>query len=181
MLQHIFNAVLRNTGQAVKQVVIGRPVNFQGAGGEADNRRALAILTDAAHVCGVQEVAFLFEPMAAALELEARKDVVTTVLVVDIGGGTTDCSFIRIGPSRLSRLDRSDDVLGHSGERIGGNDYDQLLAFRGLTPALGLAGKRSNGLPLPNHLFMDAVSINDVNAQQRFYSLVTRAQILRYR
>ncbi len=180
MMQHIFNAVGAHTGKSVDHVVIGRPVNFQGAGGEADNRRALAILTDAAKACGVLEVSFLFEPMAAALELEARQNAETTVLVVDIGGGTTDCSFIRIGPSRRTRLDRSDDILGHSGERIGGNDYDQLLAFHGLTPALGLGGKRSNSLPLPNHLFMDAVSINDINAQQRFYSAATREQMQRY-
>jgi hypothetical chaperone protein len=185
MLQHIFNALKTHTkrthtGQSVDHVVIGRPVNFQGAGGEADNRRALAILTDAAKACGVQDVAFLFEPMAAALELEARQRTEATVLVVDIGGGTTDCSFIRIGPSRRARLDRSEDILGHSGERIGGNDYDQLLAFHGLMPALGLGGKRANGLPLPNHLFMDAVSINDVNAQQRFYSAALREQMHRY-
>ncbi len=91
MMQHIFNALVRHTGQAVEQIVIGRPVNFQGAGGEADNQRALAILSDAARACGVRDVAFLFEPMAAALELEARQNSETTVLVVDIGGGTTDC------------------------------------------------------------------------------------------
>jgi hypothetical chaperone protein len=180
MMQNIFNAAARQGGKPLESVVIGRPVNFQGAGGETDNRRALTILEDAAKACGVRQVAFLFEPMAAALELERRQNVETTVLVVDIGGGTTDCSFIRIGPSRRDRLDRSDDVLGHSGERFGGNDYDQLLGFHGLMPSLGLGGLRSDGLPLPNHLFMDAVSINDVNAQQRFYSSATREQLVRY-
>ena len=180
MLQHIFSTTARHRGEDIRQVVIGRPVNFQGAGGESDNRRALSILEDAAKACGVQDVAFLFEPMAAALELEARQNAETTVLVVDIGGGTTDCSFIRIGPSRRDRTERGDDVLGHVGERIGGNDYDQLLAFHALMPALGQGGIRTNGLPIPNHLFMDAVSINDVNAQQRFYAQATRDQLLRY-
>ncbi len=39
---------------------------------------------------------------------------------------------------------------------------------------------RKDGLPLPNHLFMDAVAINDINAQQRFYSAATGEQIRRY-
>lgn len=39
---------------------------------------------------------------------------------------------------------------------------------------------RDNGLPVPNHLFMDAVSINDVNAQQRFYDASTAEQLQRY-
>ena len=161
------------SGESVRQVVIGRPINFQGAGGEEENRHALAMLVEAAHDAGFEEVAFLYEPMAAAMEYEARLDREECVLVLDIGGGTTDCSFVRVGPSRRGSTERAADILGHAGERIGGNDYDQLLALRAFMPLLGFGDDLQSGLPIPNTYFVDAVSTNDVNAQQRFYSRKT--------
>ena len=50
--------------------MIGRPINFQGAGGEEENRNALAMLVEAALRAGFADVEFLFEPMAAAMEYE---------------------------------------------------------------------------------------------------------------
>ena len=180
MIANILDRAQQYAGEAVDQVVIGRPVNFQGAGGDDDNGRALAMVEEAAREAGFEEVAFLFEPMAAAMELEARLTRERLVLVVDIGGGTTDCSFVRIGPKRRDRLDRSDDVLGHTGERLGGNDYDQMLGFHALMPQLGLGTYLKNGLPIPNVICMDAVSINDVNMQQRFYGAELRTRLKDY-
>ena len=154
----------------IPQVVIGRPINFQGAGGEAENVQAQSMLLAAAREAGFEEVRFLFEPMAAAMEYEARLDHDQLLLVVDIGGGTTDCSFVRVGPERRTATNRDADVLGHAGERLGGNDYDQQLALKCLMPSLGLGDALRSGLPIPNTYFVDAVSTNDVNAQARFYS-----------
>lgn len=164
-------------GEPIEQVVIGRPVNFQGAGGEAENQQAQSMLVAAAREAGFGEVRFLFEPMAAAMEFEARQNDDTNLLVVDIGGGTTDCSFVRVGPERRLALRREDDVLGHAGERLGGNDYDQGLALRCLMPELGLGDALRSGLPIPNTYFVDAVSTNDVNAQARFYSRDTTERL----
>ncbi len=160
-------------GESIRQVVIGRPINFQGAGGEEENRHALAMLDEAAPTAGFEDVAFLYEPMAAAMEYEDRLDHEECVLVLDIGGGTTDCSFVRVGPKRRASIERERDILGHAGERIGGNDYDQLLALRAFMPLLGFGDQLLSGLPIPNTYFVDAVSTNDVNAQQRFYSRKT--------
>ncbi len=157
-------------GSSVTRVVIGRPVNFQGAGGAPENQQALSMLVAAAREAGFEEVKFLFEPMAAAFEYEAKLTLEQTILVIDIGGGTTDCSFLRVGPERAARRNREDDVLGHSGERLGGNDYDQGLALNAVMPELGFGDALKSGLPVPNTYFVDAVSTNDVNAQQRFYS-----------
>jgi hypothetical chaperone protein len=157
-------------GDSIRSVVIGRPINFQGAGGEEENRNALAMLVEAARDAGFREVAFLYEPMAAAMEYEAPLEREECVLVLDIGGGTTDCSFVRVGPKRRASTERGADILGHAGERIGGNDYDQLLALRAFMPLLGFGDALLSGLPIPNTYFVDAVSTNDVNAQQRFYS-----------
>ena len=159
--------------EPVTAATIGRPVNFQGPSGSVENETALGMLRAAAAQAGIDEVAFLYEPLAAALEYEARLNGEERVLVVDIGGGTTDCSFVRVGPDHAGGLDRSGDVLGHSGERIGGNDYDQALAFTAAVPELGWQEERRDGLPVPNHYFVDAISINDVNAQARFYAAAT--------
>jgi hypothetical chaperone protein len=164
----------RALGEPIADVVIGRPVNFQtAAGATAENGQALTMLAAAAREAGFRNIAFLFEPMAAAMEYEARLDRDQTVLVIDIGGGTTDCSFVRVGPSRRASVDRDGDVLGHAGERIGGNDYDQALALACAMPLLGLESELRSGLPVPNTYFVDAVSTNDVNAQQRFYTAAT--------
>jgi len=164
-------------GTTINHVVIGRPINFQGTGGEEENRDALAMLIEAARNAGFRDVAFLFEPMAAAMEYEARLDHEECVLVLDIGGGTTDCSFVRVGPDRRATIERDADILGHAGERIGGNDYDQLLALRAIMELLGFGDELVSGLPIPNTYFVDAVSTNDVNAQQRFFSRRTLARL----
>ncbi|MCZ6887570.1 MAG: molecular chaperone [Gammaproteobacteria bacterium] len=156
--------------EPVDQVVIGRPINFQGAGGEAENQQALQMLVAAAREAGFEEIRFLYEPMAAAMEYEARLQTEECVLVLDIGGGTTDCSFVRVGPERRALRERENDILGHAGERLGGNDYDQLLGLIALSPQLGYGKILRSGLPVPNNYFVDAVSTNDVNAQQRFFS-----------
>lgn len=69
------------------------------------------------------------------------------MLVVDIGGGTTDCSLLLMGPQWRSRLDREASLLGHSGCRIGGNDLDIALAFKNLMPLLGMGRNRKRHRP----------------------------------
>lgn len=120
---------------------------------------------------------FLYEPVAAGFEFEARLTEDAVVLVVDIGGGTTDCSVLRMGPSHRDRLDRDGDLLGHSGQRIGGNDFDIRLTVEGMMPLLGMHETLKTGKPLPHPLFWDAAAINDVSAQSRFYSLETARQL----
>jgi hypothetical chaperone protein len=166
-------------GEPVTHVVIGRPVNFQGTSGDEANQQALTMLVAAAREAGFEQISFLYEPLAAAVEYEARLAREECILVVDIGGGTTDCSFVRVGPALRHRQDRSSDVLGHAGERCGGNDYDQLLALRALMPSVGFGDQLRSGLPVPNVYFADAVTVNDVNAQQRFYSRRMAEQIER--
>ena len=151
-------------------MVIGRPINFQGMDSTESNQQAMIMLAQDAREAGFEEVRFQYEPLAAALEFEADLEVDQTILVVDIGGGTTDCSFVKVGPSYRENRDRTQDVIGYAGERIGGNDYDQLLALCSLMPYFGFGTHLTSGRPLPNHVFVDTVSINDVNAQQRFYA-----------
>lgn len=154
----------------IQQAVIGQPVNFQGLGGEESNRQARQILSQAAALAGFSQVEFQYEPVAAGLEFEASLSQEQVVLVLDIGGGTTDCSMLRMGPERVLASSRQEDLLGHSGQRLGGNDFDIRLAVAELMPLCGLNASNRRGLPMPSKLFWDAMSINDVQAQGRFYA-----------
>lgn len=113
---------------------------------------------------------FQFEPVAAGLDFEATLNEEKRVLVVDIGGGTTDCSLLLMGPQWRERADRQQSLLGHSGCRIGGNDLDIALAFKCLMPLLGMGGETEKGTALPILPWWNAVAINDVPAQSDFYS-----------
>ena len=160
----------QSLGHEIRDAVIGQPVNFQGLGGAESNRQARSILSDAAHLAGFRNVEFQYEPIAAGLEYEATLQQSQNVLVLDIGGGTTDCSVLRMGPDRASSSDRDADLLGHTGQRIGGNDFDIRLAVAELMPLCGMGSTSKRGLPMPSKLFWDAMSINDVQAQGRFFA-----------
>ena len=159
--------------QAIEHTVIGRPVNFQGLNAEQSNKQAIDILTVAAKRAGFKSVEFLFEPIAAGLNFEADLTEDKTVLVVDIGGGTTDCAMVRMGPNHKNKEQRQQDFIGHSGERVGGNDLDIQLAGSNLMPLFGMGSDLKNGKPVSTKTFWDAVATNDISAQSNFNSLQT--------
>jgi hypothetical chaperone protein len=177
MMQAIKSRAEVSLGSEITHTVIGRPVNFQGLNAEQSNQQALEILTIAGKRAGFKEIEFLFEPIAAGLNFERQLDADQTVLVVDIGGGTSDCAMVRMGPSYCGKSDRKGDFLGHSGERVGGNDLDIQLAGKHLMPLFGMLSEVKSGLPVPTQLFWDAVSTNDVSAQTRFNHLETTLDI----
>jgi hypothetical chaperone protein len=174
---HIRQLAENELQQEVRQAVIGRPVNFQGLGGDDANQQAEGILQRAATRAGFSDVLFQFEPVAAGLDFEATLQRETRVLVVDIGGGTTDCSLLLMGPQWRNKQQREESLLGHSGCRVGGNDLDIMLAFKELMPHLGLGGQTTKGIALPALPWWNAVAINDVPAQSDFYSSASGKQL----
>ncbi len=174
MMLHIRQTAEQQLNDNIRQAVIGRPINFQGLGGEEANRQAQGILARAASRAGFKEVEFQFEPVAAGLEFEATLTAETRVLIVDIGGGTTDCSMLLMGPQWHDKADRTGSLLGHSGCRVGGNDLDIMLAFKELMPLLGAGGSTVKGIGLPALPWWNAVAINDVPAQSDFYATASR-------
>lgn len=171
MMLHIRQQAERQLAQPIDRAVIGRPINFQGLGGEEANRQAQGILDRAARRAGFLEVVFQFEPVAAGLDFESTLREEKRVLVVDIGGGTTDCSVLLMGPKWHHRSDREHSLLGHSGCRVGGNDLDIMLAFKQLCPLLGMSGQTEKGIALPILPWWNSIAINDVPAQNDFYSM----------
>lgn len=167
-------------GKIINNIVLGRPVNFHGTRGEDGNKQAINILEQCSIAAGYKNIEFLMEPIAAALDFERSLDENITALVLDSGGGTTDCSVIRLGPAYKNLSNRDDTVLGYTGTRIGGVDLDIKLAMRKIMPEFGKDTLLSTGLPLPNSIFWNAVSINDVNAQYNFLSDATGREINKY-
>ncbi len=141
-------------GHAVQHAMLGRPVHFVDDNPERD-ALAQATLEQAARAAGFDEVQFQLEPIAAAFDFERRVTTDTTVLVVDIGGGTSDFTVVRVGPGRHALGDRSSDILATTGVHIGGTDFDQLLNLRHAMPLLGLGHTGPSGREVPSGVFFD--------------------------
>jgi hypothetical chaperone protein len=147
----------RHLGAEPRRAVIGRPVHFVD-GDAARDRRAQAALAQAAASAGFDEVSFELEPIAAALDYERRIAREALVLVVDIGGGTSDFTLVRLGPGRMRQADRSGDILATAGVHIGGTDYDQKLNLRQVMPLLGFRHIGPSGREVPSPPFLDLSS-----------------------
>jgi hypothetical chaperone protein len=131
-------------GGPIDTVVLGRPVQFVDDDPVAD-RTAQDQLEAAVRAQGFAHVEFQYEPIAAALDFERQTDREQLALVVDLGGGTSDFSLVRVSPDRRQAADRSADILGRAGVHIGGTDFDRLLAMQTVMPELGLGTSTADG------------------------------------
>ena len=113
------------TGVRPSAITLGRPVRF--VGGEAGEARAVARLREAAELAGFGEVAFVYEPVAAAHAAAVPEG---TTLVFDFGGGTLDLCLVRREGARLR-------VLATAGRDIGGDRCTELLIDDVVAPRLG--------------------------------------------
>lgn len=143
-----------HVGQPLHRAMLGRPVHFVDDNPERD-ALAQTTLARAAHAAGFESVAFQLEPIAAAFDFERRITQDSTVLVVDIGGGTSDFTVIQLGPNRQQRSDRSGDILATTGVHLGGTDFDRLLNVGCVMPLLGLGHTGPTGREVPNSVFFD--------------------------
>lgn len=148
----------------VDRVVLGRPVHFVDDDPEGD-AAAEAALEAIARDCGFAEVAFQYEPVAAALHYEAGLAREELVLVFDIGGGTSDLSILRLSPDRARAADRGGDILATGGIRVGGTDFDRLLSLAEAMPHLGYLSPSKGGQGiLPRHYWQDLATWHRINA-----------------
>jgi hypothetical chaperone protein len=156
--------------QTVDTAVIGRPVKFHGSRGDDGNTQAIEIMTEAAKVAGFKHVEFLEEPIAAAYKIERSLNKPTNVLVIDIGGGTTDICCIKLSPEKQANLDRQQDVLAVTGARLGGMECDKTLIVKTIAPTMGQGLKMNNGLTVPPTYFSDMCAVDDIPKLTRFFS-----------
>lgn len=149
-------------GQDVRKVVLGRPVHFVDEDPDRD-KRAQQALQQAAKAAGFEEVSLELEPIAAAFDYERRVTRETVVLIVDIGGGTSDFTIVRLSPERAHIRDRRGDVLATTGVHIGGTDYDRKLSLERVMPLLGFRHIGPKGREVPSPVFFDLSTWHLIN------------------
>jgi hypothetical chaperone protein len=142
--------------------VLGRPVFFVDDNPPAD-KLAEDTLAEIARSVGFEHISFQFEPLAAAFDYESRITREELVLVIDIGGGTSDFSLIRLGPERAGKKDRRDDILAHGGVHIGGGDFDKQLSLATVMPLLGLGTQLRSGKDVPSTQYSNLASWHTIN------------------
>jgi hypothetical chaperone protein len=137
--------------QAARRLVIGRPVTYAGHAPDAAlaQTRYLAALAK----CGVEDVHFVYEPVAAAFYFAQRLERDATVLVADFGGGTSDFSIVRfsLGKEGLRAIPMAKTGVGLAGDR-----FDFRIIDNVVSPQLGKGSRYKSFdkmLDFPNHYF----------------------------
>jgi hypothetical protein len=139
LLRHVASSIAHQ-GRAPEAITLTIPASF--------DQVARGLTLEAAAAAGLTDVHLLEEPQAAFYALLAKHhknlksvlDGVRLVLVVDVGGGTTDLTLLSIdgekrkGPPKVDRIAVGDHVM------LGGDNMDITLARRveqKLTGAVG--------------------------------------------
>ncbi|MEQ6290905.1 Hsp70 family protein [Vogesella sp. GCM10023246] len=151
-----------SAGRGFSQAVFGRPVFFVDDDPLAD-KLAEDTLGDIARRAGFAEVAFQYEPIAAAFDYESRIAREEMVLIVDIGGGTSDFSLLRLSPDRVTRIERLDDILANGGVHIGGTDFDKQLSLKAVMPELGYRTRLRNNAEVPSSYYFNLATWHTIN------------------
>lgn len=163
-IHHIKTKAEQAMDAEISHVVMGRPVHFHDHDKEKD-KLAEKTLEAIANAVGFKEVTFQYEPIAAAITYETTIKKEHIALIVDMGGGTSDFTIIRLHPGEKS-ADRSSDVLANCGIHIAGTDFDQRLSVKTIMPLLGMGSLMcgsSSDIPVPSMLYHDLTTWHTIN------------------
>jgi hypothetical chaperone protein len=185
MFEKIIAAFLNNlrattnvfTNHELEYVVIGRPVHFVDDNAAAD-KTAQEELRAIARAVGFKNIEFQLEPIAAAFAHERNITTEQLAIVVDLGGGTSDFTIIKVSQEYMDKSDRTSDVLASAGVRVGGNDFDKHLCLSAIMPELGYKstyGKKH--LEVPLKYYHDMAEWSKVNF---LYTPKIRSQVQQY-
>ncbi|MFL9991756.1 Hsp70 family protein [Paraburkholderia sediminicola] len=172
-VDHLKRSAEKSIGGPISRAVLGRPVFFVDDDPRAD-QMAQQQLEAAARSAGLREIHFQYEPIAAAFDYESHLTEEGLVLVADIGGGTSDFSLVRVGPERMKRVERKEDVLAHHGVHVAGTDFDRRVELVTILRELGYQTLDPEGREIPNRIYFDLATwhlINTVYAPKRVSEL----------
>ena len=116
LLRELAQWAQKRLGVAVKKAVISVPAYFSDAQRNATR--------EAGKLAGLEVVRILNEPTAASLAYGYGSDENRTIMIYDLGGGTFDVSIVTIENNVTEVL------ASHGNNRLGGDDFDQLLVDR---------------------------------------------------
>jgi hypothetical chaperone protein len=137
MLSDLRKHAERQFEKPLRNVVVGRPVRFVGAESDDDDNFAVARLREAFSLAGFEHISFELEPVAAAYSYESRLDHDELILIGDFGGGTSDFSLLRAGPTMRTQPTSQRRMLGYSGVGLAGDAFDARIIRKLVSPALG--------------------------------------------
>jgi len=116
LLRELVQWAQKKMDLAVEKAVISVPAYFSDAQRNATR--------EAGKLAGLEVVRILNEPTAASLAYGYGSDDNRTVMIYDLGGGTFDVSIVTIENNVTEVL------ASHGNNRLGGDDFDQLLVDR---------------------------------------------------
>lgn len=162
-IEDIKNKAELSADREIKNVVAGRPVYFIDGNDKAD-KEAESQLEAIFSAAGFKHIRFQYEPIAAAFAHEFNMgDSERLAVVMDIGGGTSDFTIMRLSQRYIDKPDRQEDILSNAGIRIGGNDFDRALSMKCFMPLLGLGSLwGSKGLGFPITPFFDLSELSKI-------------------
>ena len=116
ILRELVSWAERSLGQRPEKAVITVPAYFSDAQRSATR--------EAGALAGLEVVRILNEPTAASLAYGFAEGQRHTALIYDLGGGTFDVSVVTV------EGDITEVLASHGNNRLGGDDFDDLLAER---------------------------------------------------
>lgn len=153
-------------GQDCRKAVIGRPVFFDDDNVQKDTL-AQTRLSQAAEIAGFEQVRFQFEPIGAAFAYEKTLVRKENVLVADLGGGTTDFTYLVLDPEKVGSKDRKNDMMANGGIYVGGDSFDSAFMWEKGTPYFGkhtqYEATPGRVLTVPKSLFANICSWEQMN------------------
>jgi hypothetical chaperone protein len=154
------------TGCDCRKAVIGRPVFFDDDDVQKDTL-AQTRLNKAAEIAGFVDVRFQFEPIGAAFAYEKSLTKKENVLVADLGGGTTDFTYLVLDPEKAGSKNRKDDMMANGGIYVGGDSFDSAFMWEKGTPYFGkntqYEATPGKVLTVPKSLFANICSWEQMN------------------
>ncbi|MDB4977035.1 MAG: molecular chaperone [Myxococcaceae bacterium] len=115
----------------VTRAVLGRPARFSND--DAEDQLAEDRLRKAAQLAGFDDVSFCPEPVAAAYDFASDLVEPKLVLVIDLGGGTSDFTLVRMTAKGFA----PSDVLAVRGVAVAGDALDGSLVRAVVASELG--------------------------------------------
>lgn len=113
ILKDLVESARESSGIETNKVVITVPAYFGLAEKEATRQAGV--------IAGLDVVGIVTEPVAAALSVGIKGDEPKTLFVYDLGGGTFDCTIMKVSKDEVS-------VVAIDGNRrLGGADWDAAL------------------------------------------------------
>ncbi len=176
IIKYIKETAERQLNTELSQVVLGRPVRYHDTN-DARDKLAQDTMELIMKEQGFKEVVFQFEPIAAALDYESSIRNEQLALIIDLGGGTSDFTIIRLN-NKTKTVNRKTDILANGGIHIGGTNFDKDLSLHAIMPLLGkgsiVRGMNGSKLEMPTSLYYDLTSWHLLN---NLYSIKTINEI----